>query len=49
LLLFYLMEQKTRQIKQKQASDAIVQDGFVREAQAELDAILITESIKGAI
>jgi len=44
-----LMEQKTREIKQQQASDAIVQDGFVREAQAELDAILIAESIKGSI
>jgi DNA polymerase-3 subunit gamma/tau len=44
-----VMEQKTRQFKQQQASDAIVQDGFVREAQAELDAILITESIKGSI
>jgi DNA polymerase-3 subunit gamma/tau len=44
-----VMEQKTREFKQQQASDAIVQDGFVREAQAELDAILITESIKGSI
>jgi DNA polymerase-3 subunit gamma/tau len=44
-----VIEQKTRQYKQQQASDAIAQDGFVREAQAELDAILIPESIKGAI
>ncbi|MFZ5522950.1 MAG: DNA polymerase III subunit gamma/tau [Pseudomonadota bacterium] len=44
-----VIEQKTRQFKQQQASDAIAQDGFVREAQAELDAILITESIKGTI
>ena len=44
-----VMEQKTRELKQQLASDAIVQDDFVREAQAELDAILITESIKGSI
>ena len=44
-----LKEQKSRQYKQQQASEAIAQDGFVREAQAELDAILITESIKGII
>ena len=44
-----VVEQKTKQYKQQQASDAIAQDGFVREAQAELDAILITESIKGII
>jgi len=44
-----VIEQKTRKIRQQQASDAIVQDGFVREAQSELDATLITESIKGAI
>lgn len=44
-----VIEQKTRQYKQQQASDAITQDGFVRDAQAELDAILIPESIKGAI
>ena len=44
-----VVEQETKQLKQQQASDAIVQDGFVREAQAELDAILIAESIKGAI
>lgn len=44
-----VMEQKTKQYKQQQASDAIAQDGFVREAQAELDAILIAESIKGVV
>ncbi|OGS92751.1 MAG: DNA polymerase III, subunit gamma and tau, partial [Gallionellales bacterium RBG_16_56_9] len=44
-----VIEQKTRQYKQQQASDAIAQDGFVREAQAELGAILIAESIKGVI
>lgn len=42
-------EQKSKQFKQQRASDAIAQDGFVREAQAELDAILIAESIKGVI
>lgn len=42
-----VMEQKNKQFKQQQASDAIAQDGFVREAQAELDAVLIAESIKG--
>jgi len=40
------MEQQTRQIRQQQANDAIAQDVFVREAQAELDADLIAESIK---
>lgn len=44
-----VVEQETKQFIQQQASDAIAQDGFVREAQAELDAILITESIKGII
>ncbi|MGC2047618.1 MAG: DNA polymerase III subunit gamma/tau [Gallionella sp.] len=44
-----VMEQKTKQFKQQQASDSIEQDGFVREAQAELDAVLISESIKGII
>ena len=44
-----VMEQKTKQFKQQQASDAIEQDGFVREAQEELDATLISESIKGII
>jgi DNA polymerase-3 subunit gamma/tau len=44
-----VMEQKNKQFKQQQASDAIAQDGFVREAQAELDAVLIAESIKGVI
>jgi DNA polymerase-3 subunit gamma/tau len=44
-----VMEQKTKQYKQQQASDAIAQDGFVREAQAELDAVLIAESIKGIV
>jgi DNA polymerase-3 subunit gamma/tau len=41
-----LIEQQGRQLKQQRASDSIAQDGFVREAQAELDAELIMESIK---
>jgi len=40
------IEQHTRQLRQQQAVDSIAQDVFVREAQAELDAYLITESIK---
>jgi len=41
-----LIEQQTRQLKHQLASDSIAQDSFVREAQAELDADLIAESIK---
>ena len=41
-----VMEQQARQVRQQQANDSIEQDGFVREVQAELDADLITESIK---
>ncbi|MBI3222857.1 MAG: DNA polymerase III subunit gamma/tau [Nitrosomonadales bacterium] len=41
-----VIEQQTRQLKQQQASDSIVQDSFVRQAQAELDATLVAESIK---
>lgn len=41
-----VMEQQSKQLKQQQASDSITQDSFVREAQAELDADLIAESIK---
>ena len=41
-----VVEQQTKQLKQQQANDSIVRDDFVREAQAELDANLITESIK---
>ncbi len=40
------IEQQSKQLKQQQASDSIAQDSFVREAQAELDANLIAESIK---
>jgi DNA polymerase-3 subunit gamma/tau len=42
-----VIEQQSKQYKQQQASDAIEQDGFVREAREELDAVLISESIKG--
>lgn len=41
-----VMEQQTKQLKQQQANDSIAQDIFVREAQAELDANLVIESIK---
>ncbi len=41
-----VMEQQTRQLRQQQANDSIARDDFVREAQAQLDANLITESIK---
>ena len=40
------VEQQAKQLKQQQASDSIARDDFVREAQAELDANLITESIR---
>jgi DNA polymerase-3 subunit gamma/tau len=41
-----VIEQQGKQVKQQQASDSIAQDSFVREAQAELGANLIAESIK---
>jgi len=41
-----VVEQQTKQLRQQQANDSIAQDDFVREAQAELDAKLVTESIK---
>lgn len=41
-----VIEQQGRQLKQQRASDSIAQDSFVREAQAELNAELIAESIK---
>ena len=41
-----LVESQNRQHKQQLASDSIDQDGFVRDARAELDANLITDSIK---
>ncbi len=42
-----VMEKISKDFKQQQASDAITRDEFVREAQHELDATLISESIKG--
>jgi len=41
-----VIEQQCKQLKQQQASVSIEQDRFVRDAQAELDASLIAESIK---
>ncbi|WP_435628449.1 DNA polymerase III subunit gamma/tau [Candidatus Ferrigenium straubiae] len=41
-----VMEQQAKQFRQQQASDSIAHDDFVREAQAELDANLITESVR---
>ncbi len=41
-----VVEQQAKQLRQQQASDSIAQDNFVREAQSELGASLITESIK---
>ncbi len=41
-----VIEQQSKHLKQQLASDSITQDRFVREAQAELDANLIEESIK---
>ena len=41
-----LLEQQSKQFKQQLASDSIVHDRFVHDAQTKLDAILITESIK---
>lgn len=41
-----VVEQQARHLKQQRANDSIAQDDFVREAQSELGASLITESIK---
>ncbi|MBI1887975.1 MAG: DNA polymerase III subunit gamma/tau [Nitrosomonadales bacterium] len=41
-----VVEQQAKQFRQQLANDSIAQDDFVREAQAELGASLITESIK---
>jgi DNA polymerase-3 subunit gamma/tau len=41
-----VIEQQGKQLRQQQANDSIAQDGFVRDAQAELDAKLIEESVK---
>ena len=40
------IEQHTKNLKQQLAADSIAQDSFVREAQIELDADLLLESIK---
>lgn len=39
-------EQRNKQLKQQQADDSIAHDDFVRDAQAELEARLIEESVK---
>ena len=44
-----VLEHQDKQFKQQQASDSIVQDSFVRDAQEELGATLITESIKPVV
>lgn len=41
-----LLEYQDKQFKQQQASESIAQDSFVRVAKTELEASLITESIK---
>jgi DNA polymerase-3 subunit gamma/tau len=41
-----VIEQQNKHLKQQQASDSITHDRFVQDAQIELDASLIDESIK---
>ena len=41
-----VVEQQTKQLRQQQADDAIGLDGFVRDAQSELDAVVIADTIK---
>ena len=41
-----VMEHQSKQIRQQQASNSIVSDSFVREAQSEFGATLLSESIK---
>ena len=41
-----VVEQQAKELRQQEACDSIERDSFVREAQAELDARLIVESIK---
>ena len=41
-----VVEQQNRQFRQQQADDSIGLDPFVREAQAELDAVVIDDTIK---
>ena len=40
------VEQHEKQTRQQQAAEAIMQDPFVREAQAQLGAQVIEDSIK---
>jgi len=40
------VEQQEKQTRQQQAVDAITQDPFVREAQAQLGALIIEDSVK---
>ncbi|MCK9201021.1 MAG: DNA polymerase III subunit gamma/tau [Gallionella sp.] len=41
-----VVEQQTKQFRQQQADDSIGMDNFVREAQSELDAVVIDDTIK---
>ena len=41
-----VVEQQNKQFRQQQADDSIGLDPFVREAQAELDAVVINDTIK---
>ncbi|HEX5337196.1 MAG TPA: DNA polymerase III subunit gamma/tau [Gallionella sp.] len=41
-----VVEQQNKEFRQQQANDSIMQDGFVRDAQAELGAAVVAESIK---
>lgn len=41
-----VIEHQDKQFRQRQASDSITHDSFVREAQSELGAILLSESVK---
>jgi DNA polymerase-3 subunit gamma/tau len=40
------VEQQVKQTRQQQAVEAIIQDPFVREAQAQLGAQILEETIK---
>lgn len=41
-----VIEHQDKQFRQRQANDSITHDSFVREAQSELGAILLSESVK---
>lgn len=41
-----VLDHQDKQFKQRQASDSITHDSFVRDAQSELGAIVLSESIK---